>query len=237
MNSLRCEVAIVGTLPCAHDAAAGVVRLRAEAGQHVFAAVPGRVDYIQDGGRAWRLHCERIVLAEPAVDRRALLQRLDPEVQVRLDLGSEPELRLGQLLGCELEHVPARGGWNLRVGADLQTSVPGVEVAGDGVFGTPFPAAAVAQLRELAAICPCERVPLAAVEQAAREFGVAFRAVKTHTRAGMGLGCQGMFCRTPIQAWMQRVLGYDPASEPPPVARVPLVPVDLATLLAAGDEA
>jgi hypothetical protein len=46
--------------------------------------------------------------------------------------GFVPRTQLAQLAGCRLRYADALGGWVPEVDADLQTSVPGVWVAGDG---------------------------------------------------------------------------------------------------------
>lgn len=46
--------------------------------------------------------------------------------------GFVPRIELAQLAGCRLRHDDRLGGWLPEVDADLQTSVPGVWVAGDG---------------------------------------------------------------------------------------------------------
>jgi NADPH-dependent 2,4-dienoyl-CoA reductase/sulfur reductase-like enzyme len=46
--------------------------------------------------------------------------------------GFVPRTQLAQLAGCKLRFAEALGGWVPEVGEDLQTSVPGVWVAGDG---------------------------------------------------------------------------------------------------------
>jgi NADPH-dependent 2,4-dienoyl-CoA reductase/sulfur reductase-like enzyme len=46
--------------------------------------------------------------------------------------GFVPRTLLAQLAGCRLRYADALGGWVPEVDADLQTSVPGVWVAGDG---------------------------------------------------------------------------------------------------------
>jgi NADPH-dependent 2,4-dienoyl-CoA reductase/sulfur reductase-like enzyme len=46
--------------------------------------------------------------------------------------GFVPRTQLAQLAGCKLRFSEALGGWIPEVNADLQTSVPGVWVAGDG---------------------------------------------------------------------------------------------------------
>jgi NADPH-dependent 2,4-dienoyl-CoA reductase/sulfur reductase-like enzyme len=60
---------------------------------------------------------------------RARVARVDT---VCAGYGFVPRIQLAQLAGCRLHLDEARGGWVPEVGEDLQTSVPGVWVAGDG---------------------------------------------------------------------------------------------------------
>ena len=116
------------------------------------------------------------------------------------------------------------------------TTVSGVEIAAPHVYGTRLPDAAWSFLEKLDAICPCEGVKLARLEQVLRECGCSVRAAKIHTRVSMGAGCQGAFCRTPILAWMHRRFGHRAELEPPPAPRAPLVPVPIRAWVAAARE-
>jgi hypothetical protein len=226
-GSLDCEVAIVGMAPSRHDGASGSLRIGAGDGQHVFDAGRGWLRYEQDGGRTWTVRWRRLVLAEPPPARADLLRALGVEVPDGTELGNETRCELARLCGCAIEWRPEHGGWVPAHDASLQTTVAGVEIAGAHVLGSPLPDSAWPFLEGLAAICPCEGVTLADVERTVADLGCSLRAVKVHTRAGSGAGCQGAFCRTPIQSWMHRRFGYRPELEPPPAQRAPLVPVTI----------
>ena len=93
-----------------------------------------------------------IVRAEGNPDlRAAVIARIDAEGRVRpgteqrvdVDLictgyGLLPSIELARLLGCDMHHVPVRGGWVPRHDVDQQTSVSGVYVAGEiaGIGGS-----------------------------------------------------------------------------------------------------
>jgi thioredoxin reductase len=51
---------------------------------------------------------------------------------VGLGFGVRPNVELTRLLGCEHDYTANRGGWHARRGEFLETTVPGVFVAGDG---------------------------------------------------------------------------------------------------------
>ena len=58
--------------------------------------------------------------------------RVLPVDTIVAGFGLTPAVELTRLLGCAHEWHPARGGWIPSRSADLETSVPGVFVAGDG---------------------------------------------------------------------------------------------------------
>jgi len=231
VERLSCDTVIVGDAQSRH---AGL-RISAALGQQVFDAEPGVLRYEQDGGRAWILSWRRLVFAELPIPRAVLLgealqQHGYPAREIP-ELGFEPRHELLRLLGCAFTVRPERGGWVVVATDDLKTTLPKVEISGPEVFGTPIPAAAWPFLEGLEAICPCEGVTFTDLRRVASQFGVGVRAAKVHTRAGAGTGCQGAFCRTPIQTWMEHHHGHRPELIPPPAARAPLVPVPIRTWL------
>lgn len=79
------------------------------------------------------------------------------EQRVEIDLlctgyGLLPSIELARLLGCDVHHVPVRGGWLPKHDQDQQTTVPGVYVAGEiaGIGGSDV-AVAEGQIAGLAA--------------------------------------------------------------------------------------
>lgn len=231
VERLSCDTVIVGDARSRHSG----LRISATLGQQVFDAEPGVLRYEQDGGRAWVVSWRRLVFAElpvPRADllREALQQHGYPPREIP-ELGTEPRHELLRLLGCAFTMREDRGGLVVAVTEDLQTTLPGVEISGPEVFGTPIPSTSWPFLEGLEAICPCEGVTFTDLGRVTRELGAGVRAAKVHTRAGAGTGCQGAFCRTPIQTWMDRQPGHRPELIPPPAARAPLQPVTIRTWL------
>lgn len=211
------------------------LRVSLALGQHVFDAEPGLLRYEQDGGRVWVLSWQHLVFAEVAIPRAELLAELlaragEPVPEIP-DLGREPRHELLRLLGCAMEVRADRGGLVVHADEHGRTSQPGITIAGPEIWGTPIPDAAWGFLTALPAICPCEGVTFADVDRVARELGLGARAVKAHTRAGAGTGCQGAFCRTPIQTWMELRHGHCPERIAAPAARAPLTPVSIRSWL------
>lgn len=83
-------------------------------------------------------------------------------------------------------------------------------------------------------LCRCCEVSETEVRQAVREGARTVAAVKTRTRAGMGL-CQGRTCRRLIGRIIAEETGQSPADILPPASRPPVRTISLAAL-AGGDD-
>jgi len=110
-------------------------RLR-EAFRYLRALRAHRVDY-RLGWAIRRVHgdgrVERATIAR--VDRRGS-PRPGTEEDLEVDVvcagfGLQPSIELARLLGCAMRHEPVRGGWLPVHDSAMQTSVPGVYVAGE----------------------------------------------------------------------------------------------------------
>lgn len=209
-------------------------------GQHVFDASLGRLCYEQDGGRTWVVTWRKLVFAELPTPRSELLAELLARAGIDAPrippLGNEARHEVLRLLGCATSWRPELGGFVAATDDTGRTSVPDVLVSGPEVFGSEIPPEAWPFLESLPAICPCEGVPLAAIERVAAEAGRGLRTTKVHTRAGAGAGCQGAFCRTPILLRMQGRHDHRPELETPPAQRFPLIPVTIRHWLDAAEE-
>lgn len=95
--------------------------------------------------------------------------------------------------------------------------------------------APVARLEDVppdALVCRCEEVTKAALDTALEAGSTDIGAVKRATRIGMGR-CQGRYCAPALAGLMARRSGCDPQDLSFFAPRVPVKPVDIATLVAA----
>lgn len=130
-----------------------------------------------------------IVRAEGDGDgvRAAVIARLDREGRVvkgseqRLEVdvicvgyGLLPSIELARVVGCEMQHLPVRGGWVPTHDDDMETSVDGVYVAGEiaGIGGADVAAAE----GRLAGIAAARSLGLGDAAECARRARVAARA-------------------------------------------------------------
>jgi len=113
---------------------------------------------------------------------------------------------------------------------------------GTTVITLAVPKAHIHQVRSLKTaprdnvfICRCSEVTEDEVRQAVREGARTVAAVKTRTRAGMGL-CQGRTCRRLVSRIIAEETGQNPADILPATARPPVRTVTLDALAKGDDE-
>lgn len=117
----------------------------------------------------------------------------------------------------------------------------GKQREGTAVVTLSLPAVEVNHVRsfrqseaETVLLCRCSEVTEQEVRQAVREGAKTVAAVKTRTRAGMGL-CQGRTCRRLIARLIAEETGQQPSDLLPPTSRPPVRTISLAAL-AGGDD-
>lgn len=188
---------------------------------------------------------ETLVLVDEQGERRSVTCDT-----VCLAVGLVPQIELPAVLGCDLVHDAARGGWVPVLTDAGRTSVSGVRVVGDAAGveaddrlawmrallqrGGDAPYACICEevsRRELIGVHPPRYLQASASGQAPLESAGAAHPdhVKRLTRAGMG-ACQGRRCREQVAMLLALDAGTSMDQVPLASYRIPVRPLAMSAL-------